>query len=541
MLKRIVFIVFCALFYLIVSAIFAEFSEAGDCDTTISSATTSQLECADSDTLTVSGSITLTGSDTAVDAEGEDGVTITNTGTIQATGTTTDDAIEGTSSLNLTVDNSGTIFAGRDWAIQLKEAEIITITNRATGTIKTTKGLNGSQAAVGGTLMGNCSNCVGGAASTGIGLTLHNYGRIEANEEAVYGGGAASQTSKKTKIYNYDGGTINADKRTVYILSGEDIELYNYDGATIESDDGNYGVNFKNSSTITIDNAGTISTSASYTVGLQNAVTVNLDNSGTIAAGGNFGVYCFACEDLTLTNSGTISADLLIGVSARLVTGTNTITNSGTISAEGTMGVDLRNATGVTLVNSGTISATGDAILADNAFSPTITNSGTVTALAGVSTRGAITLSQNDAENLGTDATITNSGTISALGTNAVGIIIGDGTGVYNDVTITNSGTISGVDDSIGIVGSGTTGTNIITKGEATYTGEIEMDSAAATMTLDCSITKDMDIEIHGKTNMTVTNNLCGNDTYEILDSSLAADADNSETNGYLRILWRRS
>ena len=63
------------------------------------------------------------------------------------------------------------------------------------------------------------------------------------------------------------------------------------------------------------------------------------------------------------------------------------------------------------------------------------------------------------------------------------------------------------------------------------------MESAAATMTLDCSITKDMDIEIHGKTNMTVTNNLCGNDTYEILDSSLAADADNSETNGYLRIL----
>jgi len=36
---------------------------------------------------------------------------------------------------------------------------------------------------------------------------------------------------------------------------------------------------------------------------------------------------------------------------------------------------------------------------------------------------------------------------------------------------------------------------------------------------------------------MTVTNNLCGNDTYEILDSSKNADADNSETNGYLRIL----
>jgi hypothetical protein len=56
-------------------------------------------------------------------------------------------------------------------------------------------------------------------------------------------------------------------------------------------------------------------------------------------------------------------------------------------------------------------------------------------------------------------------------------------------------------------------------------------------MTLDCSITKDMDIEIHNKTNMTVTDNLCGNDTYEILDSSKNADSDNSETNGYLRIL----
>tara|TARA_B100001029_G_C15035883_1_gene440101 strand:+ start:1 stop:1191 length:1191 start_codon:yes stop_codon:yes gene_type:complete len=35
---------------------------------------------------------------------------------------------------------------------------------------------------------------------------------------------------------------------------------------------------------------------------------------------------------------------------------------------------------------------------------------------------------------------------------------------------------------------------------------------------------------------MVVVNNLCGNDTYAILDSSKNADADNSETNGYIRI-----
>ena len=44
MLKRIVFIVFCALVYLIVAVIFAEFSEAGDCNTTISEETTTLLQ-----------------------------------------------------------------------------------------------------------------------------------------------------------------------------------------------------------------------------------------------------------------------------------------------------------------------------------------------------------------------------------------------------------------------------------------------------------------------------------------------------------------
>ena len=503
---------------------------AGACDTTISTATTTQLVCADSDTLDVSGSITLTSSN-AVDAEDEDGVTITNTGTIQATGSSTDVAILGTSSSNLSVDNSGTIFAGRDYGIKLQDAEIITIINQAGGTIKTTKGTSGSAFAVGGTKMGNCDSC------EGSGLTLKNYGTIEANEETVYGGSSSSQTSKGTKIYNYDGGTINADKRAVNFLHADDFELYNYSGATIEADDGHHGVRLDSAKNVTINNAGTISASAQHGINLYKAENINLDNSGTISGGTNYGVNCWLCVDATITNSGTISADTYqIGVSLRLATGTNTITNSGTISSGTSKGVDLRNAAGVTLVNSGTISATGDAILADNAFSPTIINSGTITASAGFSTLGAITLSQNDAEDLGSGATITNSGTISASGTNAVGIIIGDGTGVYNDVTITNSGTISGVDDSIGIVGSGTTGTNIITKGEATYTGEIEMDSSVATMTLDCSITKDMDIEIHGKTNMIVTDNLCGNDTYEILDSSKNADADNSETNGYLRI-----
>ena len=61
---------------------------------------------------------------------------------------------------------------------------------------------------------------------------------------------------------------------------------------------------------------------------------------------------------------------------------------------------------------------------------------------------------------------------------------------------------------------------NITTKGDGTWIGEIDMEDAAVTMTLDCSISKDQDIEIEDKTNMVVVDNLCGNDTYAILDSS---------------------
>ena len=104
------------------------------------------------------------------------------------------------------------------------------------------------------------------------------------------------------------------------------------------------------------------------------------------------------------------------------------------------------------------------------------------------------------------------------------------------NITINNYGTISGSDDSIKMLNSSNTGINIVTKDEGTYVGEINLNDSSTTMTLDCSISKDQKIEIHNKTNMVVTNNLCGNDTYEILDSNSDPDSDNSETNGFLYV-----
>ncbi|SVD78294.1 uncharacterized protein METZ01_LOCUS431148, partial [marine metagenome] len=266
----------------------------------------------DSLTVTSDGSIAFE-EQNAVDAQQEDGVKITNRGTIKTTTDGSDgvSAINGQSSLNLTVINSGTIWAKEDYGIKLIEAEKITITNEAGGTIKATPTDSGALYAIGGTTMGNCSTCVNGSTtSSGEGLTLHNYGTIDAYEDTVFGGQADSQISKKTKIYNYDGGTINATKTAaIRFMYAEDFELYNYEGATIQTQEHSYGVDLSGNASVPatdviIDNAGTISSANSLALDLENASTISVTNSGTISAVENYGVFCMGCVNLTLTNSG---------------------------------------------------------------------------------------------------------------------------------------------------------------------------------------------------------------------------------------------
>ena len=227
-------------------------ANAGACNTTVTAALTEQLSCSDSDTLTVTGSISYNNQN-AVLSQLLNNVTITNSGTIQTTtdGGDGDSAIKGQSSLNLTVTNSGTILAAEDYGIKLIEAEKVTITNEAGGTIKATPTSSGSLIAIGGTKMGNCGTCLNeSTSSTGIGLTLYNYGTIDADGRTVYGGHASGHTSKKTKIYNYNGGMIDATSSSaVKFRSAEDFTLYNYSGATIQTGSGDYAVDLQGSST----------------------------------------------------------------------------------------------------------------------------------------------------------------------------------------------------------------------------------------------------------------------------------------------------
>ena len=479
-MKRLLILVLVSLFY-------SSFAWAGDCDTSISSATTSQLECADNDTLTVdSGWSIIVADHDSVDLQtnSASGVTINNAGTIKAgsAGSTKNDAIEGTNSTNLIVNNSGTIQATNMRGIYIKDSTNMTITNESTGTIK---------ADVRAAIYGNGSTD----------FTMHNYGTIDSDNRTIEGTSATNLT-----INNYDGGIIDSTNgATIKWPNTTNTTINNYSGAIIQSPGAAYSVYLDSGSTVTIYNEGEIS-----------------------AANNNLAISCESCANVGITNSGTVTAGGTVSIDLKSVTGTNTVTNtsSGTISAVGTKAIRANISDGLTITNSGTISS--DAAVAidiENSTNATLNNSGTISA----TTKTVDVGNDNTTEAVsnGSGAVIDNSGTIEASASNGIAVQIGDGRGVFNNVTLTNSGTISALDDSINVYAD-TTATKIIVDGEPTFTGEIDMNSTATAMTLSCTLKKDIEIEIHNKTNMTITNNLCGNDTYEILDSYLAADADNS-------------
>ena len=262
--------------------------------------------------------------------------------------------------------------------------------------------------------------------------------------------------------------------------------------------------------------------------------------SGSKAVRANNGV---GASNTTVINHGLISATGDT-INMKSAPGTNKITNSGTINTaqnendSGGIAVLVQKTDGTEIVNSGTIHGGKYSIQGLQTDDITITNSGTIS--ANETTGAAIYLTN------GTNATITNTGTITNL---RHGIRLGKSHGSLNNATIINSGLIAGTthNDRNSIYVSDdnnvTSGFNLITKGEGHYDGKILLSDQNGTtgvtffdFTLDCSISRDQTIEIHEKQNVRIINNLCGNDTYEILDSNLNPDADNSETNGYLRI-----
>ena len=163
MIKRLGILVFCLFLY-------SSSAWAGDCNTTISSSTTSKLTCAANDELTItsSGTIEVGGTagttTTAIDGYPfKDNLIINNAGTISGNGNY---PVSFRSSDNSTLTNSGTIF-GQVSVIYLRDANDFTLTNESTGKIYTTY-----------------ANTIKSQEATD-GIVIHNYGKI-------YGGATLS-------------------------------------------------------------------------------------------------------------------------------------------------------------------------------------------------------------------------------------------------------------------------------------------------------------------------------------------------------------
>ena len=301
---------------------------------------------------------------------------------------------------------------------------------------------------------------------------------------------------------------------------------------------------FSNDAKASCSTTISVATSAQLTCNVGDVLNISstgsIIRSGSKAVAANNGV---GASSTTVINHGLISATNET-INMKSASGTNKITNSGTINTaqnendSSGIAVVVQKTDGTEIVNSGTIHGGKYAIQGLETDDVTITNSGTIS--ANLNTSPAIYLTN------GTDATITNTGTITSL---RHGIRLGKSHGSFNNATIINSGLIAGTThnnrNSIYVSDDNnvTSGFNLITKGEGRYDGKILLSDQNETtgvtffdFTLDCSISRDQTIEIHEKKNMRIINNLCGNDTYEILDSNLDPDPDNSETNGYLRI-----
>jgi len=330
---------------LIFGILFISNSYALDCNRTISAALTSQLDCENSDSLTVNSGVVLNfNNNDAVNASNTDEVTIVNSGTIEHSVDEKQSVINGSATRNLTITNNGIINSTKKYGVYIEDAEQVTITNNAGATIHTTYGGGTASAELGAIYGDNIGNCASGDcynssdSNGGAGLTLHNYGTISTRYRTIAGGlDDDDDKSRKIKIYNYDGGSITAEtSATIKFRDVEDFALYNYSGATIES--------------------GTVDASAAnFVVDIARGHDVVIDNDGTIKSGKMYAVSCDSCENFTLDNSGVLEAtgDTVF---ARNLTGTNSITNSGTIkNTSGGRALQIKESSGLTLTNTGTI------------------------------------------------------------------------------------------------------------------------------------------------------------------------------------------
>jgi len=344
---------------------------------------------------------------------------------------------------------------------------------------------------------------------------------------------ADDYTISDNSISTNDGNTID----------GSDSLTLN-SGVTITTSGANEGIDASGGSN-TINQLGNISTSGTGGYGIRLQGDSNtLDVLGTITTSGaqGFGIFLSSSDSNTITQSGKVKTT---SHTSRLYmmqnSENNNITQSGDLESTGVKyshGYYLDNADSNTITQTGNITTAGSTNRSHGYFFDDVSDaSGSDNNT--ITQKGDITLTENNNKayyfESGDSNSIIQSGNITTSGTNGHGYHFYSNSD-NNTITFTGTISVSGTNAKVIKVESGNDNNTLVLSEEPTISGNLDLGSEDFIISLSCNLKKDLTIEIENKTNMSVTDNLCGNDTYEILDSSKNADADNSETDGYLRI-----
>ena len=326
-------------------------------------------------------------------------------------------------------------------------------------------------------------------------------------------------------------------------IDGSDSLTLN-SGITITTSGANEGIDASGGDN-TINQLGNISTTGNSGYGIRLQGDSNtLDILGTITTAGveAYAIYLRSSDSNTITQSGKVKTT---NYTSRLYmienSENNNITQSGDLESTGVKwshGYYLDNADTNTITQTGNITTEGTSARSHGYFFDDVSDaSGSDNNT--ITQKGDITLTENNNKGYyfesGDSNSITQSGTITTSGTNGHGYHFFSNSD-NNTITLTGAISVSGTNAKVIKVESGNDNNTLVLSEEPTITGSLDLGSEDFIISLSCNLKKDLTIEIENKTNMSVTDNLCGNDRYEILDSSSNADADNSETDGYLRI-----
>ncbi len=397
---------------------------------------------------------------------------------------------------NLTCTNSQTLTSSTPAQATMGATGNADITNTSTGQISA--GSNASAVYAGGGLTLNNSGRIvtlaGGSnatvtangSQTGT-TTITNSGFM--GDDAASGGGASNVirsvnaastftlTNTASGIIKSTAGGFNA---VAVQLQGAFSTVNN--AGTIMATTGQSALTVvsSTSSSATINNSGSLNESGTrtfYGFVADTSGTVNFTNSGGIWGATN---ALWLTGGLTSTINNTSSGAFSAGSNVLLLENTRaTIVNDGTITATGApsivrgvfnyrSAIGLASGSSLTLTNRGTISALGAGIKVESgALSANITNSGTIRATAtGADARLMISGLYLDSTTGGT--TVSNSGTISGA---QYGIYQNSGT-----MTLTNTGTLSGATGFA--TGTGAV-VNLFNSGTITGTGGTAVDLTA--------------------------------------------------------------